>query len=157
MIARPGSGGSVTELSVTGRYRGGPVMELHWSPRHPGAVQFCSFMKNSRNSPPLKSNPAIWRSERTGNPRSRTDQISTSERRRPQLMVQTERTHARYNCPTIVGSPEHAAHHAANQATGTAAATAVMASATPAATTGRVIGFVAARGSGLRRRGDLGQ
>ena len=41
-----GSGGSVTELSVTGGYRGGAVMIPPWNLRDPDAGQFCSFSKS---------------------------------------------------------------------------------------------------------------
>ena len=40
------SGGSVTELSVTGRYRLGAVIGPAWNLRDPAAVPFCSFSKS---------------------------------------------------------------------------------------------------------------
>ena len=41
-----GSGGSVTELSVTSRYRLGAVMDQHGALAIPAAGQFCSFSKS---------------------------------------------------------------------------------------------------------------
>jgi hypothetical protein len=45
MMLRLGSGGSVTELSVTGRCRSGAVIKQPWNLRTSNAVPFCSLSK----------------------------------------------------------------------------------------------------------------
>jgi hypothetical protein len=47
MTLRLGSGGSATELSVTGRCRDGAMIVSVWNHRYLGAVLFCSLLKSS--------------------------------------------------------------------------------------------------------------